>query len=254
MQSIGGGIGGDIDYVQSGNVITMGDNSLGIIAQSLGGNGGWVDGDFKAATGTGTAGDLTFDISGSVVTLGNGSHGALLQSIGGGDAGTIDYAEDRRHHDRRRRRDRDHRAGARRWRRLYRRQFHDCRRPGNGGAITFDLTGGIQTLATICTGRCCRASAMPPAPSITRRPETSLPAATIRSASSRRRSLAPAAMSTANSAAIGGGGTAGPIAFDLTGIDPDQRRRLARHAAADHRHHRRRHRLQPNRQRHHRGR
>ena len=47
MQSIGGGIGGDIDYVQSGNVITMGDNSIGIIAQSLGGNGGWVDGDFR---------------------------------------------------------------------------------------------------------------------------------------------------------------------------------------------------------------
>src|SRR4029079_7076819 len=91
MQSIGGGIGGDITYVQSGSVITMVDNSLGIIAQSLGGNGGWVDGDYKAATGTGTAGDLLFNISGSVVTLGDGSHGGLLQSIGGGNAGDIDY-------------------------------------------------------------------------------------------------------------------------------------------------------------------
>ena len=39
-----GGDGGDIDFVQTGDINTLGDGAFGIIAQTLGGGGGFVDG------------------------------------------------------------------------------------------------------------------------------------------------------------------------------------------------------------------
>ena len=62
--------------------MTAGDGAIGIIAQSLGGGGGLIDGDFGNAGGPGDAGSIDFDLTGSVQTAGIGSHGMLLQSIG----------------------------------------------------------------------------------------------------------------------------------------------------------------------------
>ena len=39
LQSIGGGNGGNVDYAQVGNIVALGDNSIGLIAQSIGGGG-----------------------------------------------------------------------------------------------------------------------------------------------------------------------------------------------------------------------
>ena len=57
----GGGNGGAIDYTQDGNVVTAGDGSIGIIAQSLGGGGGFAADAFGNAGGTGNAGSIGFD-------------------------------------------------------------------------------------------------------------------------------------------------------------------------------------------------
>ena len=73
--------------------MTAGDDAIGIIAQTIGGSGGYADGAFTGEAGTGTAGSIAFDLTGSVQTAGDGSDGVLLQSIGGGDAGDIDYIQ-----------------------------------------------------------------------------------------------------------------------------------------------------------------
>ena len=66
LQSIGGGDSGNIDYAQSGDVLTGGANTIGIIVQTLGGGGGVFDGDFGNAGGTGDAGAIAFDLTGSI--------------------------------------------------------------------------------------------------------------------------------------------------------------------------------------------
>ena len=72
--------------------MTDGDGAIGIIAQSLGGGGGYADGVFGNGGGTGNAGDRGrsqwLDLHN-----GDGSHGALLQSIGGGNGGDVDYTQ-----------------------------------------------------------------------------------------------------------------------------------------------------------------
>ena len=73
--------------------MTDGDGAIGIIAQSLGGGGGFADGVFGNGGGTGDAGSIAVDLTGSIFTDGDGSHGALLQSIGGGNGGDIDYTQ-----------------------------------------------------------------------------------------------------------------------------------------------------------------
>ncbi|WP_348643136.1 autotransporter outer membrane beta-barrel domain-containing protein, partial [Mesorhizobium sp. B2-3-4] len=99
-----GGDGGKSDFVHvtndaSGVILTKGDNSYGIFAQSIGGGGGAAG---AGSTETGSAetsvslaigglggvgsrgGDVTVDNHGQITTLGYLSHGIFAQSVGGG--------------------------------------------------------------------------------------------------------------------------------------------------------------------------
>jgi hypothetical protein len=105
----GGGKGGTVDVTNSGNILTMGEISYGVFAESIGGGGG--DGGFSisgslskppAATtnprgprnldiaigGNGGTGNVGGDVSvtndGRIDTLGKESHGILAHSVGGG--------------------------------------------------------------------------------------------------------------------------------------------------------------------------
>lgn len=100
----GGGAAGSVDHTVSGYVETAGDDSIGILSQSLGGGGGngglnvsgavSLSRSTSAAVGIGVggfggsgadAGALTAsDITGGVVTFGDRSSGIATQSLGGG--------------------------------------------------------------------------------------------------------------------------------------------------------------------------
>jgi hypothetical protein len=101
----GGGDARDVSATLTGNTITRGDNSAGVIAQSLGGGGGNggmnVSSTFAAAVGGSTAGAVSVGIGGSgggagngqlaylrltgdVTTGGENSAGVIAQSLGGG--------------------------------------------------------------------------------------------------------------------------------------------------------------------------
>jgi hypothetical protein len=88
-----GGAGGAIQLTQdsTGQLLTKDVNSLGILAQSIGGGGGNganAKGVFVAVGGRGGAGgsggQINLGINGSVTTLGEHSAGIIAQSIGGG--------------------------------------------------------------------------------------------------------------------------------------------------------------------------
>jgi hypothetical protein len=90
--SAGDGLG--VTVLQNGNIVTVGDNAIGVLAQSVGGGGG-VGGTATAPNsnnvsvgGTGGAGgnggDLNVMVDGSIATLGNLAHGVFAQSVGGG--------------------------------------------------------------------------------------------------------------------------------------------------------------------------
>jgi hypothetical protein len=96
-----GGVGGDVAVTNfaSGEIITFGDNSYGIFAQSIGGGGGTAGagdsqsdgGDIEAniqmgGTGGGGAhgGTVTVTNYGDITTFGLLSHGIFAQSVGGG--------------------------------------------------------------------------------------------------------------------------------------------------------------------------
>ena len=71
MQSVGDGLGDTIDYHQSGDIITWGDGSIGLLMQSFGGAGGNpFAAIFAADPGTGSSGPLSFDMDGSIFTAG----------------------------------------------------------------------------------------------------------------------------------------------------------------------------------------
>jgi hypothetical protein len=85
--------GGDVSLALDGNVETTGDNSIGMIFQSVGAGGGianvlGVDGLSVSLGGTngasGNGGALAVENTGDVLTAGLRSHGVFLQSIGGG--------------------------------------------------------------------------------------------------------------------------------------------------------------------------
>ncbi len=88
------GTSGTVGFVQVanfGNISTLGDNSYGVLAQSVSGSGG-AGGDsqlgFVSLGGDGVfatnGGAVDFDHNGNLTTAGEGSHGAIVQSIGGG--------------------------------------------------------------------------------------------------------------------------------------------------------------------------
>lgn len=103
------GNGETVSVTNSGAIRTLGDNSFGIHAQSIGGGGGkggagagtfWTNATVGGAgggaykTGVNDGGDVnvTLDTGGSIFTSGKGSAGLLAQSVGGGGgiAGDVD--------------------------------------------------------------------------------------------------------------------------------------------------------------------
>ncbi|MBB3228204.1 hypothetical protein FHW69_002839 [Luteibacter sp. Sphag1AF] len=86
------GDGGSVT-VTAQNVQTMGQDSPGIVAQSIGGGGGWVQGVasnaqnyFSASSVNGMSGDghdASVNVQGHVATSGSGAYGVIAQSIGG---------------------------------------------------------------------------------------------------------------------------------------------------------------------------
>jgi hypothetical protein len=86
------GSGGDINYAQSGVVMTEGEGAYGVAMQSLGGGGGIVDNVFfGSAGGAGTAGDLLLNLTGSATVSGNNGIALLAQSEARDGAGDIGF-------------------------------------------------------------------------------------------------------------------------------------------------------------------
>lgn len=87
------GNGGNVQVtLEAGAAIaTSGGNAPAIIAQSVGGGGGWIankQGAFVgSAGGTGSGGPVTVDVAGAVTTTGYASIGVYAQSTGGADNG-----------------------------------------------------------------------------------------------------------------------------------------------------------------------
>jgi hypothetical protein len=83
------GDGGDVSVTvdQGVAITTNGNNAPGIIAQSVGGGGGWITNKNGAyvgsAGGTGTAGTISVTVNGLVAAEGQGSPGIFVQSAGG---------------------------------------------------------------------------------------------------------------------------------------------------------------------------
>ena len=93
-----GGQGGTVELFNDGKLTTLGDNSIAVFAQSVGGGGG--RGGASLATGTnqlnlnvsiggkggggGNGGTVIADNTGSIATEGAGSFGMFAQSVGGG--------------------------------------------------------------------------------------------------------------------------------------------------------------------------
>jgi hypothetical protein len=89
-----GGDGGSVTVASTGNIVTRGQGSNGIFAQSVGGGGG-LAGDngtgfafSGSAGGDGAGGTIKVDHSGNITTLGDNSHGIFAQS-GGGEADNV---------------------------------------------------------------------------------------------------------------------------------------------------------------------
>jgi len=86
----GVGDGGDIDFRQTGDIVAEGAGSYGVVAQSLGGGGGWVDGKFAgSAGGAGEGGAIDLVLAGQVLATGAGSTAVFAQSLGEDGAGDI---------------------------------------------------------------------------------------------------------------------------------------------------------------------
>ncbi|ATQ43306.1 hypothetical protein CSW64_13200 [Caulobacter mirabilis] len=83
------GDGGAIAFTQTGDILAFGNQAYGLIAQSLGGGGGWVEGAFAGtAGGAGRGGAINLAIAGQLLAAGEGSTGVFAQSLGslgGGD-------------------------------------------------------------------------------------------------------------------------------------------------------------------------
>ncbi len=79
------------NVTHSGSITTLGQNSIGILAQSIGGgggNGGGSTAGLSAVGGSGSGGGngdtTTVNINGAITTRGQLAHGVVAQSIGGG--------------------------------------------------------------------------------------------------------------------------------------------------------------------------
>ncbi|MFM0208371.1 hypothetical protein PQQ96_13270 [Paraburkholderia sediminicola] len=94
-----GTTGGNVTVTNEGNILTMGDSSNGIFAQSIGGGGGVATGGTSksavgdntetvttsgSGNGSGTGGAVSATNNATVVTYGGDAAGMLVQSVGGG--------------------------------------------------------------------------------------------------------------------------------------------------------------------------
>jgi hypothetical protein len=85
------GDGGVVSFTQVGDVGVLGDRSVGILAQSLGGGGGFVYGQFAGtAGGEGAGGAITLDVDGAIIAYGLDSTAVLAQSLGSLGGGNIE--------------------------------------------------------------------------------------------------------------------------------------------------------------------
>ncbi|MFM5924510.1 MAG: hypothetical protein ACKOPG_10025 [Novosphingobium sp.] len=90
LSSDNSGDGGAVTLNQTGNVSVLGDGSNGIIAQSLGGGGGYIDGTYVGTSGgSGSGGTIDLTVNGSVFAPGANSSAILAQSLGSLGAGNI---------------------------------------------------------------------------------------------------------------------------------------------------------------------
>jgi uncharacterized protein YhjY with autotransporter beta-barrel domain len=84
-----GGNGGNVAVNSIGSIMTAGEGSTGIIAQSVGGGGGLAGnpgvglGYAGSVGGQGSAGTIDVSHIGDIITLGSGAHGIFAQSAGG---------------------------------------------------------------------------------------------------------------------------------------------------------------------------
>ncbi|WP_235075861.1 autotransporter outer membrane beta-barrel domain-containing protein [Asticcacaulis sp. AC460] len=84
------GDGALVQFTQTGDIVATGAKANGLIAQSLGGGGGWVDGVFAgSAGGDGKGGAITLNLSGGTFATGTGGTAVLAQSLGKSGAGNI---------------------------------------------------------------------------------------------------------------------------------------------------------------------
>lgn len=93
LSSDNSGNGGVVTLVQTGDIGVLGSGAYGILAQSLGGGGGLIDGIFAGtAGGLGSGGVIDLTIDGQVFAPGEGSTAIAAQSLGslGGGNITID--------------------------------------------------------------------------------------------------------------------------------------------------------------------
>ncbi|WP_292041453.1 autotransporter outer membrane beta-barrel domain-containing protein [Brevundimonas sp. UBA5713] len=90
LSSTNTGNGGDITLTQDQLIVARGANAFGVIAQSLGGGGGWVDGQFAgSAGGQGSGGNVSLSFAQGIYALANNSVAVFAQSEGGDGAGNI---------------------------------------------------------------------------------------------------------------------------------------------------------------------
>ncbi|HYC98208.1 autotransporter outer membrane beta-barrel domain-containing protein [Brevundimonas sp.] len=95
LSGVNMGSGGNITFTQSGDILTFGAGSYGVIAQSLGGGGGWVDGVFAGtAGGIGLSGTIDLNLSGAVFAAGVDSTAIFAQSDASFVSGGISITTD----------------------------------------------------------------------------------------------------------------------------------------------------------------
>ena len=83
-----GGDGGAVTFTNLGNIMTMGDESVSLLAQSLGGGGGVVDLVFRgSAGGVGNGGTVDMTQTGNAIAVGTNAVAVLSQSEGGTGTG-----------------------------------------------------------------------------------------------------------------------------------------------------------------------
>ena len=82
------GDGGAISFTQNGTIAALGDQAYGLIAQSVAGGGGFVDGGFAgSAGGAGAAGTIVLTLDGDIGALGEGGIALFAQSVGANGLG-----------------------------------------------------------------------------------------------------------------------------------------------------------------------